>query len=35
MKKMFSKLWAKFITCFGSIKVFKFPMFIVYDPSEY
>lgn len=33
MKKLFHKIWSKFITAFGNIKVFKFPMFIVYDPS--
>ena len=35
MKKLFYKLWAKFLTQFGAIKIFKFPMFFVYDPSEY
>lgn len=35
MKKLLNKIWVKFLTCFGSIKVFKFPLFIVYDPSEY
>lgn len=29
------KIWAKFLTEFGNIKVFKFPMFIVYDPSYF
>ena len=29
------KILAKFLTGFGSIKVFKFPMFIVYDPSYF
>lgn len=33
MKKLFHKIWLKFITAFGNLKVFKFPMFIVYDPS--
>jgi len=33
MKKFLYKLWAKFITAFGNIKVFKFPMFVVYDPT--
>ena len=35
MKKLLNKIWIKLVTWFGSIKVFKFPMFIVYDPSEY
>ena len=33
MKKFLYKLWAKFITAFGNIKVFKFPFFMVYDPT--
>ena len=35
MKKLAHKLWVKFLTQFGNIKVFKFPMFFVYDPSTY
>lgn len=35
MMKFLNKMWIKFVTWFGCIKVFKFPMFIVYDPSEY
>ena len=35
LKFFLYKLWAKFLTQFGSIKVFKFPMFIVYDPSYF
>ena len=35
MKKFFNKIWIKFITGFGNIKVFKFPLFVVYDPSTY
>ena len=35
VKKALSKLWVKFLTQFGNIKVFKFPLFMVYDPSEY
>lgn len=35
MKKRLYVAWAKFLTWFGNIKVFRFPMFIVYDPSEY
>ena len=33
MKRLARKLWMKFITWFGNIKVFKYPFFIVYDPS--
>ena len=35
MNKFFNKIWVKFLICFGNIKIFKFPLFIVYDPSEY
>ena len=35
MKKLMYKVWSKFLTWFGNIKVFKFPMFLVYDPSDY
>ncbi len=32
---MFKKIWCKFLTIFGDIKVFKFPMFIIYQPKGY
>lgn len=32
MKTFLYKIWSKFLTFFGDIKIFKFPMFIVYDP---
>ena len=35
MKKALYKIWAKFLTWFGNIKIFKFPLFVVYDPSMY
>lgn len=35
MKKFFYKLWSKFLTAFGEVKIFKFPMFIVYDPNYF
>ena len=35
MKKYLYKLWSKFLTCFGEIKIFKYPMFIVYDPHYF
>ncbi len=35
MKKHLSILWAKLLTVFSDIKVFKWPMFAVYDPSSY
>ncbi len=35
MKKLFSKIKSKFLTIIGDIKIFKWPMFIVYDPVLY
>lgn len=35
MKKLFYKLWSKFLTVFGDIKCFKFPLWLVYDPDDY
>ena len=35
MKKFFYKLWSGFLTCFGNIKIFNWPMWIVYDPSYF
>ena len=33
MKKLLHKAWVMLVTMFGNIKVFKYPMFVVYDPS--
>lgn len=35
MKKTFYKIWSKFLTMFGDIKCFRFPLWIVYDPDDY
>lgn len=35
MKKFFKSLKRKLLTIFGDIKVFKWPLWIVYDPSSY
>ncbi len=35
IRRWWYELKAKFLTRFGSIKVFRFPMFIVYDPSYF
>lgn len=35
MKKLLYKIWSKFLTFFGEIKIFKYPMFIVYDPHYF
>lgn len=35
MKKFLYKLWSKFLTAFGEVKIFKFPMFLVYDPHYF
>ena len=31
--KLTYKIWAKLLDFIGDIKLFKYPMFIVYDPS--
>lgn len=35
MKTFLYRIWSKFLTAFGNIKVFKWPFFIVYDPSYF
>ena len=35
MKKAIYALWSKFLTAFGDIKVFRFPLFLVYDPDDF
>ena len=35
ISKPFVQLWNGFIKIFGDIKVFKWPMFVVYDPGSY
>ena len=35
MKKIFYKLWSGFLTVFGNIKVFRFPLWLVYDPDDF
>ena len=35
VKKMLYKIWSKFLTMFGNIKVFKWPLWIVYDPDDF
>jgi hypothetical protein len=33
--ELFEKIYNKFVKILGDIKVFKFPLFIVYDPGSY
>ncbi len=33
--KLIGKIWQGFLTILGDVKVFPFPMFVVYDPSSY
>lgn len=33
MKKLLYRLWSRFLTIFGNIRVFKWPLWIVYDPT--
>jgi uncharacterized protein YycO len=35
MKKFLYKMWAKFLTAFGDVKVFKWPFWLVYDPDDF
>lgn len=35
VKKFLYKIWSMFLTQFGNIKVFRFPLFWVYDPDDY
>lgn len=35
MKRLLYKVWSKFLTFFGDIKIFRFPMFVVYDPDYF
>ena len=35
MKKLFYKAWSRFLTTFGDIKIFHWPLWIIYDPDDY
>lgn len=35
MKRALYKIWSKFLTMFGNIKIFKWPLFLVYDPNYF
>jgi hypothetical protein len=35
VKKFFYKIWSKFLTFFGDIKIFKYPFWMVYDPDYF
>ena len=35
MKKLLYKIWSKFLIKFGDVKIFKWPMWIIYDPDDY
>jgi hypothetical protein len=35
MKKIIYKIWSKFLTMFGDIKIFKYPFWLIYDPGDY
>ena len=35
MKKLIRKIWIKFLEIFGNIKIFKYPMFVVYGPDYF
>lgn len=35
MKKFLYKIWSKFLTCFGDIKCFSWPFWLIYDPDDF
>jgi len=35
MKQFLYKIWAKFLSMYGDIKVFRFPLWLVYDPDDF
>jgi len=35
MKKLLYAIWSKLLTAFGDVKVFRFPMFFVFDPDDF
>jgi len=35
MKKTAYRIWSKFLTAFGNVKCFRFPLWLVYDPDDY
>ena len=35
MKKLIRKILVRFLEIFGNIKIFKYPMFVVYDPDYF
>ena len=35
MKKALYTLWSKFLTAFGDLKIFSYPMFFVFDPDDF
>lgn len=35
MKKFIYKLWSKFLTMFGDLKIFRWPLWLVYDPDDF
>lgn len=35
MNKALYALWSKFLTAFGDLKIFSYPMFFVFDPDDF
>lgn len=35
LKKTLYKMWSKFLTAFGDIKIFRWPFWLVYDPDDF
>lgn len=32
MRKLLNRMWEKFLTVFGDVKIHKWPLFLQYDP---
>ena len=35
MKKAMYKIWSKFLSAFGNVKCFRWPLFLIYDPDDF
>lgn len=35
MREWFYKIWAKFLTIVGDIKIFRWPFWVIYDPDDF
>ena len=35
MKKLLYRFWSRFLTRLGDVKIFKWPLWMIYDPDDY